>query len=288
MKKTEENQEEVLVNPLKAEIITVRFVPRDNGITDRKHVLFGGMAENSKRTYTLPRQRSGELVNPLTKEEKAYFEDILGTDMSIYKGFWNNFFVEVPKEGIRLDLSKTNDYLKYKVLLANKNLIAASKEELKNNPKATYQFVLSSDKTDTKIGMDRLNVKKECYKLLGKYEDDFDTMRIISELYFGRAVTANTKIETLLAQIDDQISENPKKVYDIMSDSLLSTIVMMRKLTDEGVLYRRGDFYYVRADNMPLCEAGQDPTMRNAARFLNSPKHQELLLSLQAKLTITK
>ena len=43
------------INPLRNEKIIVRFVPKESdSITDRKHVAFGGMMENSIRGFTVP------------------------------------------------------------------------------------------------------------------------------------------------------------------------------------------------------------------------------------------
>ena len=96
-------------------------------ITNPKHVLYGGMAENAVRIFGVPKLSSGSYVNVLTNQEKTCIEEALGLEvnaLSIYKkqdNFWDNFNVRLTKQDTVLNLSRPEDYLKYKVLLANKN-----------------------------------------------------------------------------------------------------------------------------------------------------------------------
>ena len=45
----------------------------------------------------------------------------------------------------------------------------------------------------------------------------------------------------------------------------------------------KNNTYYLREDGSPLCEIGEDSTLNNAAKYLSSPKHQELKFTLEAK-----
>ena len=67
--------------------------------------------------------------------------------MSMYKkenNFWSDAYpnginsVTLHKQDNYFDLSNPVDYIKYKILLANKNLIAPSLQVLEDRPKATY------------------------------------------------------------------------------------------------------------------------------------------------------
>ena len=104
-KKVAKAVEEVneVVSCLRNERIIVRHVPRASGmVSNPKHVLYGGMAEGSKKTFTVPRLTSGTFVNVLTKAEKAFLEDIMGLEydaLSVYKKV-NNFWDDSNSEGI--------------------------------------------------------------------------------------------------------------------------------------------------------------------------------------------
>lgn len=70
----------------------------------------------------------------------------------------------------------------------------------------------------------------------------------------------------------------------MITDPLLSTKVLIKKSIEAGLISSRGNYLYLKSDNTPLCEINEEPTLNIAARFLNSPKHQELKFSLEAKL----
>ena len=144
-----ENTEEVkscLVNKK----VYVKFIPRNYmGISNQKHILYGGMAENSVTILTVPvLDSTGTYKNVLTKNEKKFLEEFMGLEydaLSIYKkvnNYWDNFIVRLTKQGIVLDLSDPNDYIKYKVLRANNDIIADSLETLRDKPRPLYFFAI--------------------------------------------------------------------------------------------------------------------------------------------------
>lgn len=288
-------RESNLINCLRNEVITVKHIDRQKGkITDPRHVLYGGMAENAKRTFTVPLLRSGLFCDVLTKDEKAYLENALGLEpntMSIYKKE-NNFWSTANDNGIskvilrkqdnKLDLSNPSDYIKYKILLANKDFIAPSMQALQDTPKATYEFVIISDNETTKMARTNMSTKMQCYKEYGKHEDDADVLRLIIETIDGRPLASNTKLEILQTKINDLIQANSKLFLKVITDKLLPTKVLIKKALEEGILTKRGNYLY--ANGNPLCNDGQEPTLNVAALYLNEPKHQELLFSIQAKL----
>ena len=114
--KMEEKQKKELVNPLRNEVVTVRLVPKMGSITDKRQVLYGGMAETSKVTLTVPVVEStGSYKNVLTNEEKAFFEDLLGINLSVHNkvdNYWDNYQVTLNKSDNYFDLSNPDDYIK--------------------------------------------------------------------------------------------------------------------------------------------------------------------------------
>lgn len=286
-----------LVNCLRNERICVKHIPKQSGmITNHKHVLYGGMAETAKRTFTVPLLKSGAFADVLTKKEKDFLEHILGLEanaMSVYKTN-NNFWSTANTNGISdvtlfkqdnfFDLSDPTDYIKYKILLANKDFIAPSLQALQDQPKATYEFVIISDIEKTKIATSKMSYKKQCYKELGKVEDNIDIMRLIIETIDGRPTAKSTKLDILQTKADDLIQANAGLFLKVITDPLLSTKVLIKKAVEAGIIANRGNYLYLRDGNLPLCNDGQDPTLNIAAAFLNEPKHQDLKFTIEAKL----
>lgn len=294
----ERNRESSHVSCLRNERLIVRHVPKLTGIwgNNPKHVLSGGIAENSVKTFVVPRLNSGLYVNILTDEEKAFLEDAMGLEynaLSIYKKK-DNFWDDGNEEGINkvrlgkqesyLDLSDPEDYIRYKILLANKDYVAPSLRALQDTPKATYQYVIVSENDESKIIKANVSVKMQCYKEFGKIEDDKDTLRTILEIVEGKPTASNSKIEFLQNRVNDLIQLDAKTFLKTITDPVLPTKVLIKKCIEAGLIANRGNFLYLKKDNTPLCENGEDPTLSIAAKYLSNPKHQEVRFLLEAKL----
>lgn len=280
-----------LINCLRKERIIVKHVPKMSGmISNPKHVLYGGMAENAVRYFTIPRLTSGMYVNVLTDSEKEFLEDIMGLEynaLSIYKkvdNFWENKMVRLTKQDNLLDLSDPDDYIKYKILLANKDHIAPSLEALNDFPKATYQFVIISEGDEIKTAKDNMSTTMLCYKEFGKVENNIDILRTIVETLDGRPTSPNVKLEFLQTKINALIQADSKLFLKTISDPYLNTKVLIKKCIEAGLISNRGNYLYLKSDNSPLCENNQEPTLSIASQYLNSPKRQELKMMLEAKL----
>lgn len=281
-----------LISCLRNERIIVRHVPKEGGlVTNPKHILYGGMAENAVRYFTVPiLESSGAYKNVLTDDEKAFLEEVMGLEynaLSVYKkenNYWSNYQVRLTKQDNFLDLSVPDDYIKYKVLKANSNFIADSLETLQDKPKATYQFVMIREGEEENNESEKLSATMRCYMEYGKIKDDRDTLKCIIELIDGRPIAANSKIELLQGKINNLIQADSKLFLKIITDPLLSTKVLINKAIEAGVISKRGDQYYLISSNSPLCGNNEDPTLNVAARYLNLPKNQELKLSIEAKI----
>lgn len=289
-------EEKPLINCLRNEQVIVRYLPKQSRmVSNPKHVLFGGMAENATRTFVVPMLSSGRYVNVLTDDEKDFLEDIMGLPknaMSIYKkvdNFWDDTNeagiskVTLRKQDNYLNLANVEDYIRYKILIANKDYIAPSLEALETHPKATYQFVILTEESETKSARKGMTILMQCYTAYGKIEDDVDALRIIIETLTGITVHKNTKKEFLQTKINELIQSNSKMFLKIATDPLLQTKVLIRKCIESGLIAHRGNQYYIREGNIPMCEDGE-PTLNVAAQWINLPKNQEIKLSLEAKL----
>ena len=283
-----------LKNCLKNERILVRFVPKeDSNITNPKHILYGGMAEGAVKYYTVPILAStGTYKNILTDDEKAFLESYMGLEynaLSVYNktnNFWANFTVRLTKHDNYLDLSDPNDYIKYKVLLANTDFIADSLKTLNDHPKATYQFVMIKEGESEKREEEKMSVTMKCYKEYGKIEDDNDTLRCIIELIDNRPIAKNTKSEFLKSRINSLIQADPKLFYNIITDEYLNNKVLIKTATEEGVIKRRNNLYYF--EDTPLCPDGTESPLSVAAEYIGLGKNQDLKLRIEALLNKAK
>lgn len=299
---TNTTNENELVSCLRNERIIVRYINKSDGLwastTNPRHVLSGGMAETSFKKYCVPRlASSGMYVNVLTDNEKAFLEEYMGLEynaLSIYKR-QNNFWSDDNPEGINtvilgkrdnyLDLSIPEDYIKYKILLANKNFIAPSLQALEDHPKATYQYVIIEEGAEAKKLGKNVSITMECYKAFGKIEDDRHTMATVIELLSMRPVADDSSIEYLRGKINELIQANVKNFYKVITDSYLPTKVLIKRAVHAGLIYLKGDYYYIKEGNIPMCGNNEEPTFNIATKFLNQPRNQQIKLLLESKLS---
>ncbi len=286
-----------LVNCLRNERVIVRHIPKERGmVTNPKHILFGGMAENATRTFVVPRLSSGMFVNVLTDSEKAFLEEVMGLEynaLSIYKkvdNFWDDSNesgisrVRLTKQDNYLNLADPEDYIRYKILLANKDFIAPSLEALEDTPKMSYQFVIITEGAETKSAKDNMSATMKCYKEFGKVENDINILRTIIEAIDGRPTAPTVKLEFLQTKANQLIQADSKLFLKVITDPMLSTKVLIKRAIEAGLIANRGNYLYLRSDNTPLCENNEEPTLNIAAKYLNSPKHQDIKFTLEAKL----
>ena len=295
--RVENNESMEVTSCLRNEKIKVKFIERNNGLPSN-HVLSGGMAEGSKITLVVPRLNTGTFVNVLTDSEKSFLEEYMGleyNDLSIYKkpdeeNFWNDANanginkVELRKGDNYFDLKDPQQYIKYKILLANKNIICPSLTALKETPKATYRFVVIAEGEESKQAKNNMTNTMNCYKEYGKIEDNLDLLRIVVETLDGRPTASTVKLEFLQNKCNTLIQKDPKKFLSVITDPLLSTKSLIKLSIENGSIANRGNYLYLRSDNTPLCEQNEEPTLNFAAKYLNAPKHQDILFALQAKL----
>ena len=295
--RVENNESMEVTSCLRNEKIKVKFIERNNGLPSN-HVLSGGMAEGSKITLVVPRLNTGTFVNVLTDSEKSFLEEYMGLEynaLSIYKkpdeeNFWNDANanginkVELRKGDNYFDLKDPQQYIKYKILLANKNIICPSLTALKETPKATYRFVVIAEGEESKQAKNNMTNTMNCYKEYGKIEDNLDLLRIVVETLDGRPTASTVKLEFLQNKCNTLIQNDPKKFLSVITDPLLSTKSLIKLSIENGSIANRGNYLYLRSDNTPLCEQNEEPTLNFAAKYLNTPKHQDILFALQAKL----
>jgi hypothetical protein len=286
-----------VVNCLRNEKVIVRFVPRPTAMVQNpKHILFGGMADTATRSFVVPRLSStGMFKNVLTDSEKAFLEQAMGLEynaLSVYRkqdNFWDDSNpmgigrVTLHKQDNYLDLSNPEDYIKYKILLANKDTIASSMQELEDRPKATYQFVIISENAEANMINNKADIIMQCYEEFGSIRDDADTLRAVIELLEGRPLSAKVKLDYLKSKVTEYIQAKPKMFLAVVKDELLPIKVLIKKSLEAGLIGKKNDTYYLRQDGSPLCEMGEESTLNNAARYLASVKHQDLKFLLEAK-----
>ena len=258
--------------------------------------LNGGLADNASITFAIP-SKNGMLVSVLTAEEQKFFENLFGlaegsmSPMRVENNYWKTYGkgyinrVTLDKTIRRLDLSNAKDYIEYKILLANEEVVCPSYERLQNGGKLnTYRFVMSNENAVAKDAGQTADLKVENFELFAKYKEDADMLRVILYLTRQKKVSPNTKLDLLKKDIVDLMETEPKKCHKVLSSTNLEQLKAVIIGAEKGVISERNGFYYVAETGQKLCEDFEEPNLNNAANYLADVANQELYFSILKKI----
>lgn len=279
-----------LINCLRNEKVKVKFIPKVRGlVTDPKHVLYGGLGVNSKKFFVVPLLTSNVFMNVLTNSEKDFLEYIMGYEpnyMSVYKkvdNFWANRGVALGKDTVILDLSVPDDYIKYKILLANPDYIASSEQVLKEARKETHQFVIVHESDEIKDASESLNKSSKAYMLFGENKDNLEKLALVIELATGKHLSKITE-KSIFPHIESLINNNVDKFINTLEDEFLDIKLLLFQAVSAGYVRKKGHYYYFTENNAPICADNQEPTLQSACLYLSAPKNQSIKFALEAKI----
>lgn len=279
-------EEKVSGFTLPDELVTVKFIKRKKGLAanvDDSHVISGGMLQGARKRYCAPLNKNGTVANILTKEEKAYLEDITnGINLSVYGDFWKTYTVSLFKDSASNTFNTSNpmDFIAVKLLETYSEEIAPSWKE--RNKKSTYQFVITRSNEEFKEKKATLDTKKRAFKVYGKIEDDRDKLIGILKLLSNQPISADSKLDWIQGKVEEYVDKLPSSFLDIVEDSAFDIKVLINKGVEKGLIIRSGNKYKT-IDGLELCENGEIPSFDNAVRYLSEPKNQEVLSLLEAR-----
>lgn len=272
--------------------VTVKPIMRSRGwINDKNHEGFF-LVGSSSNNITCPMDENGNIKCPLTEEERAFFEDKSVSGMSYNPGdlsphkevgnFWKKHKVRLYKEPKVLDLSNPKDYITYKMLLTNEELIAPSPQDAYKKKTYLYMLVAENQEIDTKLT--ERGKLHEAIKFFGKIEDNVDEMISFLKIY-GKRVPSDASKKWLQNEIGNLI-EDPAKIDDVLEivrDKDRGIRLLIADAVDLGIIKKEGRKLFLKGGE-PLALPGEVPLINNAVEFLKSPKNQDILLEIKARL----
>jgi len=272
--------------------VTIKYIKRNKGMAAAVgdgHVISGNMLDTAYRQFPVPKLRNGSLKNPLTKEEKEFFEEgrYRGTNLSIYSDFWKEFTVKLFKHDTVLDLENPEDYLSYKVLLAWDQVVAPDLHTYKTINRPSYMYVMVAEGEQDDERQKELSVTKKAWKLYAKYEDNRDILISIIALVNGTKVSETSTLEFIQGQVENIVDTKTKEFVKLCEDVDFETKQLIALAERAGILIRKSGKYET-IDGLALARKGEVATLRNAVKYLNDPMNAEVVDLIKARLNNTK
>lgn len=221
---------------------------------------------------------SGYPITGLTAEEESWFEDKLrlnsGTLSRYNKDYWGKYRINIPKEGLILNLDNPKDYLTYKVLLGHKE-VANSEAEKHDSPFANY--VITSDIQESKAKAAEVGVKRKAWSVFSKMtnEDMADFLKV-----YGKRPAPNATTEWLEAEIGKLIETTPKTFLNIMEDKTFQMKAFIDDCIVKKALTKSGSKYILMGGDI----IGY--SLEDTIDYLSKAENQEVYISLKSKLEV--
>lgn len=264
----------------------VKIVPlkRKRGLLPKEHEA-SFLFKESYYEVCVPVDERGRMKDPLTPEERAFFEspssgmDFEPNELSVTRE--KNYYtkkkakVRLKNEVTYLDLSRPDDYMKYKILLTVKDRIALSDDP--RETKVTQKFALVDENHETQQQLNELDTKLAAYTEYGAIKKDFRSLRHVIMVATGKKVGKNAKLEFLQTEANRLLSNAPESFLNAVRDKDLETKILIQDAITAKALRKQGIAYYTPGGDL----IGNN--LAEAVEFLNNKKNQDLRLVIEKK-----
>jgi len=264
----------------------VKIVPlkRKRGLLPKEHEA-SFLFKESYFEICVPIDQTGRMKDPLTPEERDFFEspssgmDFSDNSLSVTRD--NNYYttkrakIRLKNEITYLDLSRPDDYMKYKILLTVGDRIALSDDP--RETRVTQKFALVDENHEVKQQLTELDTKLSAYTEYGAIKKDFRSLRHVVMVATGKKVAKNAKIEFLQTEANRLLSNAPEAFLNAVRDKDLETKILIQDAISGKILNKQGIEYFTPGGD----SIGKN--LADAVEFLNNKKNQDLRLVIEKK-----
>lgn len=224
--------------------------------------------------------QSGEMVTGLTEEEERSLELELLLEpktLSRYnRTYWGDYkqMIRIDKNGIKLNLAKPRDYIKYKNLLVHPK-VAKSDSEKFDNPE--YEYVITSLEAEAKFKSQLNRIKKNAYAKFDKLT--MSDKKNLLKMY-GNRVDDSYSEDVVDSKLFDKIEENPDLFLAKLSDPDFDMKVFI-----SDALYARS---IVKSGSRYMINGGETIglSVDEVIQYLNDVRNQDVLIALKAQVDV--
>lgn len=288
VEKTAVNTYSKNIATLRKKKIVVTPIKRKGGWVSENHDS-SFMNDGSAIGIVVPNRGTGHtLVDPLAKvgftdDDRALFASELGlesaAELSTFrkKNFWTNNTVSLDRNGLHLNLSDLDDFVKYLILLADSDRISPSWAE--RFEYGTRKFALVSDGETLDDQVSVLEQKKDAYLHLAKLEKSVDKMTDFLFVYYitkkdAKRPPKTASVKWLKGEVGRIIEDDLKTYLQIIDDKDYDDKLLIQKAVASGALLRERHQYKLPGDERPI------GVLEDVLAFLSEPKNQDVKIKL--------
>lgn len=239
-----------------------------------------GLDELARSISLIKDQTEREAKRAEVRAERLSLEELTGYDLGAKSSYWDDFFIEInPKKP--LDLSIPVDRIKYRVLIANKE-VAPSLKDTSHSDYFNSKFYVSKKHEDVSDKVSKKKRKAEADAAMLELLKVPDRAILVGR-YLSLAVNKHTPADNLFDAFSSRIEEDATGntgFIDKFNSALNKTAdeLNIKLIFDDGVKFnviRLRDGYYQRGN------ITYGKSIQEAIIFLSDIKNQSELLSVQ-------
>lgn len=276
--------------------VTVKPIRGRGWLPDNHEASF--LFKDSYYEFVTAEDKRGGLNDPLTSEEREFFEDKKRSgmtfetgDLSIYKkedNFWHTFKLQLMNGVKELDLSKPMDYLYYKMLLTNKSLVCPTADPEAISRKYSYKYYIAEEGEEIKTKALSISDTQKAYKAFGRMEGSIEDMKDFLKQYklrkpsFKKFIPEDAKPEFLTVEIDKILKDDIRIFLDIIEDPLYEDKKLVVSALETGAIEIVGRSYQT-PEGVHLGDNAD-----SVVKFLNSKVNNEIKLQIIGRIENAK
>ena len=264
--------------------VVITPIIRDGAWVDRTKAnsfLFG----DSAKSYCAKTDKYGNIVCPLTNEEREYFEGVFGTDLNPrlkQDNFWSSIRnnVKLTGETQVLNLSNPDDYIKYKILLQQSDAVAPNGKEKYN--KGTYKFSLEEVGFEEKKKSKAFQIKKEAFRVIEKLDSKGfgakkDFLSVVFDLAkVNKTVPLGVTPEWIDAELDKMLQTNVDSIIAAHENRDFDEIILLKKAFAARAITKEGSALLTRDGEL------MGKSKSEAIIWLKDPENQTKVLIIES------
>jgi len=285
------------VMTLREQKYTVRPIRRKGGWVPSDHDS-AFMNDGSKYGVVVPVKSGNVLMDPLTVVDKEFTDqdrealvgelglpDLNSLNCHVQKNYWRGNTVFLDRNGLHLDLSKTDEFVQFLILRSDVDNIAPNWAN--RFQKGTYKFALCEEGEELVNDVSDLEDKKNAYIYIGKIDKSVDKMMDFLYVYYLTAIDAKRPPKT--ASVDwlkkeiGRIIEDDLKVYlQILDDDDYLVKLLIQRSVEAGALIKKKHYFSLPGSDSPI------GVLEDTILFLEDSKNQEVRMKLKAQIDNVK
>lgn len=233
--------------------------------------------------------RQGNLVKGLSlDEQKKYLPNILGIGpadpgwSNAVRRFYAELTIEVPQNGVELDISMDEDgepvapldYVKFRFAALHPHVA-----EDQDTAGVGTRYYFFDPAKDERIRVAETRQRKDAYKALILVCEDENKMDQVLQAYGKRTAQKSQDQKELM--LEDLMDEDPNEFIRVCEDKNLEFLALINECLDESVLRKSGNTYLYGDEVL-----GED--LEQTVRHLKLKRNSGMLQDIKAKLQAFK